>query len=117
MDNHDLLDDVKESRRPRYSMRSFKMFLISLLLLLLFFALSILNPQVAMMDYVILSLLIGFVLSTIVGFFLSIKSATSKESDSIMKWIGILGNAFFFVMMLGMLAFIVIDLMNHPVLE
>jgi hypothetical protein len=108
----DLLDPIESNHSSRNSKISFRLLLLTLLLNLLFLALSFFNPGFSFFEYIVLILVLGFIFSNIAGIAYTIKSILNKEPDTIFKILGAVGNIFFFFVMLGMVSFVVMDIVH-----
>jgi len=110
MDNKELLDPIERTNESRFSMLSFRAFLLTMLLFFLFLVLAFFNINHSVVDIMVMMLALGFIISNISGFVLTIKSITGREPDILYKTIGAVGNLLFFLVMLGMVSFVLMDL-------
>ncbi len=109
MDKDKIVHAIDKNDACRFSKLSFRVFLLSVVIFLLLFIVTILNTRNVPFEYFVLILILSFIFSTLAGFVLTIKSLMAKEADTFYKTIGAIGNLLFFMMMSGMVGFVLND--------
>ena len=111
MDNRKILDQIEKVDPSRFSLLSFRVFVLSVFIFLLFLILAFTNPGFEWFEHVIFLIVVGFMISTIAGFVLAIMSIVKKEPITFIKTVGVIGNLLFSIVMLGMILFVIGDLL------
>jgi len=112
MENENVLDPIEKIIKSKFSKLSFRTFLMSLSSFAIFFVLSILNIGSSFVDTVFIILILGFVLLNVAGLIFTLLSLIKGEPNSVQKNVGAIGNIIFFFVMLGMISFVIMDLVT-----
>jgi len=110
MDRQDTLDDMGYTKNNRFSHMAFTAFIISLSSFVLFILMAVFNPLNDATGVLGLIFFLLFAISNIIGFILSIRSIIKKEKDTFRKTLGAIGNIVIFLILMGLLTFIFMDL-------
>ncbi len=111
MDNKDLLDPIERTNASRFSLFSVRTFLITILVFVLFLVLAFINVNHPVFDVMVMILALGFIISNIAGVVFTIRSITRQEPDRRYRTVGAIGNILFFFVMLGMVSFVLMDIL------
>ena len=113
MDENDFLDTaINEVNKSKFSKLSIRALLSTLVLIILTVLLTLVDSENYFIQYLNIFILLGFIASSIAGFIFMIRSITRREPDTLSKILGAIGNIFFFIVLLGLLSFMVMDMMQ-----
>ena len=116
MNKHDILDDDDLKKDSSYGILAWYNFICTLVLGVFFAILTALLISTFRFEmwfnYLQIILLGLIILSSISGFGFSIFSLFKREKLNTKKTISILGNIFFFFVIIGLVAFIMVDIIN-----
>ena len=116
MEDSGILDEVEKIRGRNNSGLAFRFMMISIVLMTFAILLIISNSNTNIAAAIGFFSTIGFAISTLLGFFFSIRSIVKKEPNSVQKVLAIIGNSFFLLIVIGLTAFIIMDLFVQPVI-
>ena len=108
------LDDISVAIRAKNGRLSFRFMLIAAFSFISIIVIAIFDNSSDAVAVLVLLAVLSFAISTILGLFFSVRSIIKKEKDTLQKVLGIIGNIVFSLILLGFVAFLIVDLMSSP---
>ncbi len=113
MKEEEFLEPIKRKQDNEYTKLSYYNFLISTGLFILYFFLGLALPS--KLTFIPILIFVLYSISSLSGLGFAIQSIRKKDTNSAQKIIGFIGNILLFLMTSGLIAYLVVDVMDHHV--